>query len=131
MKRPLWGALGLILMSVLVAGAAVSCSREEKSITVDLSYSGKQVEMSIGDSLVVTLPSDASTGLSWSAWVSDETILQQIEHQYIGQVGAGGEEIWTFKAIMEGTVTIEMEYRPPQEEDAEPAQTFDLAVNVR
>jgi inhibitor of cysteine peptidase len=123
--------LGLILVFVVLAGGVVACAREGKSINVDLSWSGKQVEMSVGDSLSVTLPSDAGTGYSWSSWVSDESILQQSEHEYIGQVGAGGKEIWTFKALTEGTCTIEMEYRPPQEEDATPAQTFDLAVNIQ
>jgi inhibitor of cysteine peptidase len=109
----------------------MACAREGKSINVDISWSGKQVGMSVGDSLSVTLPSDARTGHSWSSWVSDESILQQSEHEYIGQVGAGGKEIWTFKALTEGTCTIEMEYRPPQEEDATPAQTFDLTVNIQ
>lgn len=131
MKKALWGTLGLILMSALLAGAFAACAREGKSIAVDISYSGKQVEMSIGDSLVITLPSDASTGYSWSAWVSDETILLQSEHVYIGQVGAGGKEIWTFKALTEATCTIIMEYSRPQEEEVTPAQTFDLTVEVQ
>ena len=131
MKRASWAPLGLILVCVIAAGAVVACTREGKSINVDLSWSGKQVEMSVGDSLVVTLPSDARTGYSWSSWVSDETILQQSDHKYIGRVGAGGKEIWTFKALTAGTCTIEMEYRPPQEEDATPAQTFDLTVDIQ
>ena len=131
MKTPTWLALGLTVVCFVVAGAAMSCAREGKIINVDLSWSGKQVEMSLGDSLTVTLPSDTGTGYSWSSWVSDESILQQTEHEYIGQVGAGGNEIRTFKALTEGTCTIEMEYRPPQEEDATPAQTFALTVEVQ
>jgi len=131
MKRASWVPLGLILVCVIAAGAVVACAREVKSINVDLSWSGEQVEMSVGDSLALTLPSDAGAGYSWSSWVSDESILQQTEHEYIGQVGAGGKEIRTFKALTEGTCTIEMEYRPPQEEDATPAQTFALTVEVQ
>ncbi len=131
MKKASWVPLGLILACIIVAGAVVACTREGESINVDLSWSGKQVEMSVGDSLVVTLPSDVRTGHSWSSWVSDETILQQSDHEYIGRVGAGGKEIWTFKVLTAGTCTIEMEYRPPQEEDATPAQTFDLTVDIQ
>jgi predicted secreted protein len=129
MKRASWVPLGLILVCVIAAGAVFACAREGKSITVDLSNSGNQVTMSVGESLVITLPSDASTGLSWSSWISDEAILQQSDHEYIGQVGAVGKEIWTFKALMEGTCTIEMEYEQPQEETT-PAPTFDLTVEV-
>ena len=131
MKRASWVPLGLILVCVVAAGAVVACAREARSIAVDTSYSGKQVELSVGDSLALTLPSDAGSGYSWSSWVSDEIILQQLEHEYIGRVGAGGKEIWTFKALTAGTCTIEMEYRPPQEEDATPAQTFGLTIEVQ
>ena len=131
MKTPTWLALGLTVVCFIVAGAAMSCAREGKIINVDFSWSGKQVEMSVGDSLTITLPSDTGTGYSWSSWVSDEIILQLSEDKYIGQVGTGGKEIWTFKALTEGTCTIEMEYRPPQEEDATPAQTFNLTVNIQ
>ena len=131
MNRASWVTLGLILVCVIAAGAVVACGREGKSVNVDTSWSGKQVGMSVGDSLSVTLPSDARTGYSWSSWVNDDSILHQSERKYIGQVGAGGKEIWIFKALTEGTCTIEMEYRPPQEEDATPAQTFDLTVNIQ
>jgi len=131
MKRASWVPLGLILVFVILAGAVVACAREGKNINLDLSGSGRQVEMSVGDSLIVTLPSDPGTGYSWSSWVSDEIILEQSEHEYIGRLGAGGKEIWTFKALTEGTCTIEIEYRPPQEEDATPAQTFALTVNIQ
>jgi len=131
MKRALWVPLGIILVCVIAVGAVAACAREGKNIHVDLSWSGKQVEMARGDSLVVTLPSDARTGYSWSSWVSDDNILQQSEHEYIGQVGVGGKEIWTFKALTDGPCTIEMEYRLPQEEDATPAQRFDLTVDVQ
>ena len=131
MKSASWVPLGLILVCVIAAGAVVACAREGKSVNIDLSWSGEQVAMSVGDSLALTLPSDARTGYSWSSWVSDESILQQSENEYIGQVGAGGREIFTYKALTEGTCTIEMEYRPPQEEEATPAQTFDLTVDVQ
>ena len=131
MKRASWVPLGLILVCVIAAGGVVACGGEGKSVNVDVSWSGKQVGMSVGDSLSVTLSSDSRTGYSWSSWVNDESILQQSESKYIGKVGAGGKEIWIFKALTEGTCTIEMEYRPPQEEDATPAQTFDLTVNIQ
>jgi len=131
MKRASWVPLGLIIVFVILAGAVVACAREGKNINLDLSGSGSQVEISVGDSLTITLPSDPRTGYSWSSWVSDEIILEQSDNKYIGRLGAGGKEIWTFKALMEGTCTIEMDYRPPQEEDATPAQTFALTVNIQ
>jgi inhibitor of cysteine peptidase len=133
MNRISWVPLGLILVCIIIAGAFAACSRDGKSINVDLSWSGRQVEMYIGDSLIVTLPSDPRTGSSWSSWVSDEIILQQTGHEYIGQVGAGGKEIFTFKALTKGDCSIILDYGSTQEqgEDVMSIQTFDLTVDVR
>jgi predicted secreted protein len=48
-------------------------------------------------------------------------------------VGAGGKEIFTFKALMDGTCTISLGYGPPQEqgEEVTPIQTFDLTIDVQ
>ncbi len=133
MKKAFWTALRLIFVSIIAAVVVLACAREGKSINVDLSWSGKQVEMSVGDSLTVTLPSDPRTGYSWSSWVSDETILQQSDHVYIGQVGAGGKEIFTFKALTQGACTIAIDYGPPQQqgEEVTPIQTFGLTVDIQ
>ncbi len=105
---------------------------------MDASYSGKEVTVAVGDSLIVTLESNPSTGFSWAlADNSDERVLQQVDHEFVPPEttgtpvpGQGGEEVWTFRALKEGTSTISMEYIRPWEEDAEPAETFGLTVVV-
>jgi len=106
-------------------------------LNVDDSYSGGQVELSVGQSLVVTLESNASTGYSWSlAQISDETVLNKTGNKYISPqttgpiVGAPGKEEWTFLALKEGTSSISMEYKRPWEKDTPPARTFSLTVVV-
>ena len=106
-------------------------------LNVDDSYSGGQVELSVGQSLVVTLESNASTGYSWSlAQNSDETVLNKTGNEYISPqttgpiVGAPGKEEWTFLALKEGTSSISMEYKRPWEKDTPPARTFSLTVVV-
>jgi len=71
----------------------------------------------LGGELTVTLGSNPTTGYQWSedAEISDETILQQVSHEFVGPgidepPGTSGEEVWTFKALERGTVTILLEY---------------------
>ncbi len=81
----------------------------------------------VGETLTVTLGSNPTTGFRWSeeAEISDETVVQQVSHRYVGKEyetppppGTSGEEVWIFKALKKGTTTIYMEYsRPWIEED--------------
>jgi inhibitor of cysteine peptidase len=105
-------------------------------VNVDDSYSGKQVELAVGQSLVVTLASNITTGYSWSLTEnSDGSVLSETGNEYVAPqttlMGAGGKEEWTFKALKKGTSTISMEYSRPWETDTPPAETFDLTVVVK
>lgn len=143
MRRPFWGVLAFILLGSLCVGVGAACSESNASLSgsgndvnVDSSYSGKQVELSVGQSLVVTLASNASTGYSWSlAQNSDETVLSKTGNKYIAPqttlMGAPGKEEWTFKALKKGNSTISIVYSRPWETDTPPAQTFDLTVVVK
>ena len=144
MRRTAWVVLGFILLAGLLVGVTTACSGSgseanadsNTAVNVDSSYSGKQIEISVGQSLVVTLDSNASTGYSWALnQNSDDSVLSNTGNEYIAPqtslVGAGGKEEWTFKALKEGTSTISMEYSRPWETGTPPADTFELTVVVK
>jgi len=137
MRRVLWVIFGLVLVAGFAVGAGIACSGGSNNLNVDASYSGKQVELSVGQSLVVTLDSNpGSTGYSWSlAQNSDDSVLGKTGNEYISPqttlIGAGGKEEWTFKALKKGNSTISMVYSRPWETGTPPAQTFDLTVVVK
>ncbi len=71
----------------------------------------------LGGELTITLGSNPTTGYQWSedAEISDETILQQVSHEFVGPgidepPGTSGEDVWVFKALKRGTTTILLEY---------------------
>jgi inhibitor of cysteine peptidase len=135
MRRVLWVIFGFILVTSVVVGAGAACSGGSSNVNVDSSYSGKQVELSVGQSLVVTLESNATTGYSWAlVQNSDDSVLSKTGDEYIAPqttlIGAGGQEEWTFKALKKGTSTISMGYSRPWE-STPPAETFDLTVVVK
>lgn len=122
-------------MAGIAVGTMAATAGGGKSINIDASYSGKQVELSIGESLVVTLASNVTTGYSWTlTGISDESVLQKTKNEYIAPktnlVGAGGQEVWTFKALKKGTSTISMGYSRPWEAGTPPIETFGLTVVV-
>ncbi len=142
MRKAFWGVLALIILASLSVGVGIACSGSSapnsggsNNLNVDDSYSGKQVELSVGQSLVVTLDSNASTGYRWSlSQNSDETVLNNTGNKYVAPqttlVGAGGKEEWTFKALKKGTSTISMGYSRPWE-STPPIEMFDLTVVVK
>jgi len=129
--------LVLICAIVAISLCLVACSSAPSLVSVDASYSGQQVEVAIGGSVIVTLDSNASTGFQWALVnISDEAVLEKAANTYeapedTGIVGAPGKEIWTFSALKKGTSTISMEYSQPWPNGTKAAETFDLTVVVK
>jgi len=129
--------LVLICTIAAISLCLLACSSAPKSVSVDASYSGKTVEVGVGGSVVVTLESNPTTGFNWElVKISDESVLEQTDQKFEapeakGVVGAGGKEVWTFKALKKGTSTISMEYSRPWEGGEKAAKTFNLTVVVK
>ncbi len=112
---------------------------EPEEVNVDEDDDGSQVELMQGQILVVTLESNPTTGYSWEVVETQESILEQMgeaefKPSQTGEpplVGAGGWEIFRFKAIGAGQMTLRLAYRRPWEEGAEPIQTFSIQVVVK
>ncbi len=106
------------------------------AVRMNQSNSGEVLDLSVGDSIIVTLESNPSTGFSWQlAIISDETVLENSAQEF-GMIdtnsppGTPGEEIWTFEAIGPGTCTFVMEYSRPWEGGEKGVETFSLTVTV-
>ena len=133
-----WGIVVITILAIVAIGGTVAAASADNSgpRVVNVSESGKQIELSPGDSLVVTLDSNPSTGFSWSiAGISVEAVIEKASNEFqgadTGMMGAGGQEVWTFKALDKGTSTIEMQYSRSWEQGVEPAATFNVTVVVK
>ncbi len=130
--------LAIVCLMTTVLLSLIACSSAApKELSVDITNSGKEVTLAAGGTLTVTLESNITTGYSWNenANIGDKTVMQQIDHKYQPPAtsipGAGGKEVWTFKALKAGKSTISMEYRRPFESNTTPAKTFTLTVVVQ
>jgi predicted secreted protein len=94
-------------------------------------------EVDVGDEFTITLDSNATTSYEWQlADTLDESILELVGSEYTipndeGLAGAGGIEVWTFKAVGAGETDVSMKYVHPWEEEGTPAKerTFSITVN--
>jgi len=131
---------------VAISLCLFACSPAPKRVSVEVScddfmklqHISQEAEVAVDDSFTVTLCSNPSTGFLWSesAQISDQTVLQQADHKFVPPedqelVGAGGEEVWTFRALNKGESTISMEYSRPWEGGEKGAWTFNLTVVVK
>ena len=138
----------LILMSVMIATSLflLACSpgaTKQASVEVTCDdftnnkHVSQEVEVAVDGSLTVTLCSNPTTGFQWSesAEISDQAVLQQTDREFVppkGTVpGAAGQEVWTLRALKQGTTELSMEYSQPWEGGEKAEWTFVLTVVVR
>ncbi len=101
------------------------------------SHVSEEVELAAGDSFTVTLGSDRTAGFQWSesAQIDEQSVLEQLAHRFVppeeDTPGAVGKEVWTFKALKEGSTEVFMEYSQPWEGGKEAEWTFRLSVVVK
>ena len=139
-------ALSLLACSPEAAEEPVSPAPNKVSVAVtcddfmNQKHISKQFEIQTGGSLTVTLCSNPTTGFQWSesAQISDQNVIKQVDHKFVGPESeppppprTPGQEIWTFKALKEGTSTISMEYSRPWEGGEKAEWTFVLTVMVK
>jgi inhibitor of cysteine peptidase len=127
----------LCLVTAVLLSLPACSSAAPKEFLADTTSSGKNITMTAGDTLTITLESNITTGYSWNenANIGDVMVIQQTDHKYqppaVTIPGAGGIEIWNLKALKVGSSTISIEYRRPFEPNAAPASTFTLTVIVQ
>jgi inhibitor of cysteine peptidase len=128
MKKLLPLLMGVLLTTCLVAG----CGTEVKA------YTDPQEEIDISPDnefvILIALDSNPTTGYSWQTSY-DEAMLELVEETYElgefakqGLVGAGGTELFRFKALKKGEVEITMVYKRSWEEEILQQKVFTVDV---
>ncbi|MBA7632655.1 hypothetical protein ES703_40207 [subsurface metagenome] len=123
----------LVMMVVAATCLAAGCAAEVKA------YSDPVETIGIGANkefiILIALESNPTTGYSWEASY-DETMLELVEETYElgeyaqqGVVGAGGTELFSFRALKSGEVEITMVYKRSWEEEALDQKVF--TVNIK
>ncbi len=97
---------------------------------------GLDLEVTVGDTIEVTLEGNPSTGYGWEVDTVDAAVLEPAgEPEFVSAadadvVGAGGTFTFTFTAAGDGETHLELVYRRPWETDVAPADGFGVTITV-
>jgi inhibitor of cysteine peptidase len=124
----------LTLLAALVL--TTGCSPQQQEIKATMDDAGREMQLKKGQTLLVTLEGNPTTGYSWEvAEPLDEQVLRLTgEPEFKAEsdlVGAGGVQILRFEAVNTGTMTLKLVYHRPWEKDVDPLETYSLQVVVR
>lgn len=124
-----------LLTLLLALTVATGCSPQQE-VKASIDDDGREMQLKKGQTLVVTLEGNPTTGYSWEAAEPlDEQVLRQAgEPEFKAEsdlVGAGGVQILRFEAVNAGQTTLKLVYHRPWEKDVEPLETYSLQVVVR
>ena len=103
--------------------------------SVTLADAGRQVALSVGESVAVVLAGNPTTGYQWEVVALDESIVKQLGRGTFEPsstaLGAGGQLTLRFQGAGAGQTSLKLVYRRPFEKHTPPAQTFEIQVVVK
>jgi len=130
--------LGFVVLLTLLVALTVTtgCSPQQQEVKATIADDGREMQLKKGQTLVVTLEGNPTTGYSWEvAEHLDEQVLRQTdEPEFKAEsdlVGAGGVQILRFEAENAGKFTLKLVYHRPWEKDVEPLETYSIQVVVQ
>jgi inhibitor of cysteine peptidase len=125
----------IFFFGVIAAALVFLAGCSGGSHAVDKSMNGQTINAKVGDTVVVTLAGNPTTGYNWAADKLDTSILQQVGDASFkadsNLIGAGGMVTLKFKAVAAGTTTLTLNYSRSFETGVAPLQTFTVTVNVK
>jgi len=137
LKKTLILSLFIVVLSLVILLSISSCSDTEKYYFTGKN-NGENVDLNVGDIINLRLDSNITTGYSWELSETTDTEIISLESSLYENsqenediVGAGGAELFSFRAISAGQTDLILEYIRPWEEGMEPADSFTLKITVR
>ena len=137
-KRPLTALVATLLLIQIVLAAGCGPQPAAPTPTLEPTAIPGMINTAAGQEFPITLESNRTTGYQWQlAKPLDEAILKLVGSEYRtpeskpGLVGAGGQEVWTFKAVGKGRTEISLKYVRPWEKDGKPAKEQSYTIVVR
>jgi inhibitor of cysteine peptidase len=135
-----WFLVTLLALAALATGCGgpANAGSAGGEVVLDREDMGKRVSLQEGQTLVITLEANPSTGYSWDVVDAKGEVLAQVgepEFQSGAEaqgnlVGASEIQILRFEASETGTTTLMLVYHRPWETDVEPLETLTVEVEV-
>lgn len=121
---------GLVIVTALVLSACAG-----KTIKINADDNGNTIEMKRGETLILSINGNPTTGYIWEIESVDQNILQsEGEADYKSDstlTGSGGTYKFKFTALNPGTTTLKLKYWRTFEPENPPVETFEVKVVVQ
>ena len=122
---------GLVLVIIFVAVLTLNTKKE---VAIGAADAGKNISLKQGDTLVVTLDGNITTGYTWET-AQDISILKQVgtaeQTPNSSKMGAPGQIVLKFQAVKAGQGKLTLVYHRPFEKDVPPLKTYSVDVTVQ
>ncbi len=91
----------------------------------------EELQVKLGDELVIALDANPTTGYSWEASFDQEmlALLKQEYRRSSELIGSGGTAVFVFRPLKRGSGTIELRYRRPWEPEAVETRTYAVTID--
>ncbi|KPX85201.1 putative Lipoprotein [Pseudomonas meliae] len=113
-----------------------ACAQTPKNIVSIEAENDCPLTLQSGQTLILTLPSNPTTGFRWLTQNPAQNILRSLGPEVYANaeskemVGSGGQSVWRYKATDAGTERLVMTYQQPWAPEVAPEQTFECAITV-
>ena len=124
------------LIPLLSLSLLAACAQQPKHTITLEEQSDCPAQLQVGQHLIVSLPSNPTTGYRWAIQDSAGGVLRSLGPEVYKSasngelLGSGGQSTWHFQAFEAGNGRLRLTYQQPWEPEAEPAQTFDCPITV-
>jgi inhibitor of cysteine peptidase len=95
------------------------------------------LKLNAGQNLILTLPSNPTTGYRWLVQNPAPGVLKSLGPEVYsnpedaGLVGGAGQSVWRFAAQAPGDGHLVLVYQQPWAPEVKPIETFDCALSVK
>lgn len=122
----------LLPLSLLMLGACASTPPSSLSVSDDRVC---PLSLNVGQTLIVSLPSNPATGYRWQLREASSELLKSLGPEVFSTqdsnlIGGEGLSTWRFMALEAGQGQLLLAYQRPWEADAEPTDLFDCRIEV-
>jgi inhibitor of cysteine peptidase len=124
-----------LMILALLAGSLAACQSTNKPIKVSEQDAGKTITLKTGDTLIIELDGNITTGFNWIPTPQDPVLLNQVGEPEVtpesDQVGAPGKIVLQFKAVAQGQTVLHLDFKRSWETDVAPEKSFEVIVVVK
>jgi inhibitor of cysteine peptidase len=104
------------------------------TIEVTIAEDGTSIDAAVGDTIVLRLSDNPTTGYRWELepMTGDSLVLDDSDYEPSGgAIGSGGVATWTLRAAAAGTASVGLKRWRPWEGDASVLARLAVTVTVR